>query len=132
MSTIKKSNIFIAWCKQWIQESGQVCWVQRLKSLWGGIRRFLKKTKWRHYSLQTLKSKTNCLYSSAKWKFHEILKIGRPTKKTLAGPKGTPQRNFPSTWTELKKRSSMRSQYKNHHKHNRNWKNFGLRYFVLK
>ena len=78
----------------------------------------LKKAKGRHYSLQALKPKTNYQHGS-KRKFQEISKNDRPTKRPMAGHKGTPQYNSPSTWVELKKQSSRKSQYKNH-KHGRN------------
>ena len=81
---------------------------------------FLKKAKGRHYSLQALKRKTNYTHVS-KRKFQETSKNDRPTKRLMAGHKGTPQYqyNSPSTWAELKKQSSRKSQYKNH-KHGRN------------
>ena len=80
----------------------------------------LKNSKRRHYSLQALNPKINYPHPSAKQKFHEIPKNGRPTKRPMAGHKGTPQYNSPSTWAELKKKSSGRSQCKNHHKDGRN------------
>ena len=86
----------------------------------GGIRRLLKKAKGRHYSLQALKPKTNYLYTSTKQKLHEFKKNDRPTKRPMAGHKGTPQFNFPRRWTKIKKQPSSRSQYKNHYKHGRN------------
>ena len=118
--TINKEKIPIVWRKQGVQGSGQVCWGYRLSSHWGGIRRLLKRSKGRHYSLQALNPKTNYQHPSAKQKFHEIPKNDRPTKKPMAGHKSTPQYNSPSTWAELKKQSSRISQYKNHHKHGRN------------
>ena len=80
----------------------------------------LKKAKGRHYSLQALKPKTNYPHAS-KRKFEEILKNDRPTKRPMAGHKGTPQYqyNSPSTLGELKKQSSRKNQYKNQ-KHGRN------------
>ena len=63
----------------------------------------LKNAKGRHYSLQALKPKTRHSNVSTKQKFHETLQNDRPTKKTMAGHKGTPQYNSPSTWAELKK-----------------------------
>ena len=69
-----------------------------------------KKSKRKHYSLQELNPKTNYPHPSAKRKFHEILKNDRPTKRPMAGHKGTPECNSSSTWTELKKQSCRRSQ----------------------
>ena len=57
----------------------------------------LKKAKRRHYTLQTLKPKTNHLHASTKRKFHEASENNRPTKRPMAGHKGTPQYNSPST-----------------------------------
>ena len=83
----------------------------------------LRKAKGRHYSLQALKPKTNYPHthaSSTKRKFQvEISKNDTPTKRPMAGHKGTPQYNSPSTWAELKKQQSRKSQYKNQ-KHGRN------------
>ena len=80
----------------------------------------LKRAKGRHYSLQALKPKTNYPYAS-KRKFQETSKNNRSNKRPIAGHKGTPQYqyNSPSTWAELKKQSSRKSQYKNQ-KHGRN------------
>ena len=78
----------------------------------------LKRAKGRHYSLQTLKPKTNYPHAS-KQKFHETSKNDRKTKRPMAGNEGTPQYNSPNTWAELKKQSSRKSQYKNH-KHDKN------------
>ena len=85
----------------------------------------LKMSKRRRYSLQALNPKINYPHPSAKQKFHEIPKNNRPTKRTMAGHKGTSQYNSPITWAELKKQSSRRSQSKNHHKHGRNVRRFG-------
>ena len=85
----------------------------------------LKKAKGRHYSLQALKPKTNYPHahaSSTKRKFQvETSKNDRPTKRPMAGHKGTPQAqyNSPSTWAELKKQSNRKNHYK-HQKHGRN------------
>ena len=62
----------------------------------------LKKAKGRH-SLQTLKPKTNLPHASTKQKFHETSKNYRPTKRLMAGHKGTSQYNSPGTWAKLKK-----------------------------
>ena len=97
-----------------------------------GLEDSLKKSKERHYSFQGLNPKTNYLHPSAKQKFHEIPKNDRLTKKLMAGHKGTPQYNFLSTWAELKKQFSRRSQCKNRHKHRRNLRNFGSRNLILK
>ena len=80
----------------------------------------LKKAKGRHYSLQALKPKPP-VHASTKRKFNEASKNDRPTKRPMAGHKGTPQSqyNSPSTWAELKKQSSRKSHYK-HQKHGRN------------
>ena len=80
----------------------------------------LKKAKGRHYSLQALKPKTNYPHAF-KGKFQETSKNGRPTKRPMAGHKGTSQYqyNSPSTWAELREQSSRKSQYKNQ-KHGRN------------
>ena len=80
----------------------------------------LKKSKRRHYNLQELNPKTSYPHPSAKQKFHEIPKNNRPTKRPMAGHKGTQQYNSPNTWAELKKQSSGRGQCKSHHKHERN------------
>ena len=79
----------------------------------------LKKTKGKQYSLEALKPKTNYPHASAKRKFHETSKNDRPTKRPMTGHKGTPQYNSSSTWVELKKQSSRKSQCKNH-KHGKN------------
>ena len=47
-----------------------------------------KKYKRRDHSLQALNPKTN--YSILQRKFHEIAKNDRPTKRPMAGHKGTP------------------------------------------
>ena len=70
----------------------------------------------RHSSLQARNPKTNYPHPSAKRKFHGIPKTDRPTKRPMAGHKGTTQYNSASTWEELKKQSSRRSQCKNYHK----------------
>ena len=59
----------------------------------------LKKVKGRHYSLQALKPKLP-VHVSTKQKFNEASKNNRPTKRPMAGHKGTPQSqyNSPSTW----------------------------------
>ena len=81
----------------------------------------LKKAKGRH-SLQSLKPKTNYPHahaSSTERKFQvETSKNDRQTKRPMAGHKGTPQYNSPSTRAELNKQS-RKSQYKNQ-KHGRN------------
>ena len=76
----------------------------------------LKNSKGRHYSLQATNPNENYPHPSAKQKFHEIPKNGRPTKRPIAGHKCTPQYNSTGTWAKLKKQSSRRSQYKNEHK----------------
>ena len=53
--------------------------------IWEELEDSLKKPKRRHYSLQALSPKTNYLHPSAKWKFHEIPKNDRPTKRPMAG-----------------------------------------------
>ena len=83
----------------------------------------LKMSKRRRYSLHALNPKTNYRHPSAKQKFHEIPKNNRPTKRTMAGHKGTylavqfpnymgrteetiqqekPIQKSPQTWQELK------------------------------
>ena len=79
----------------------------------------LKKAKRRHYSLQALKPKINYPHASTKQKFHETSKNDRPINVTMGGHKGTPQYISPITWTEAKKQSRRKSQYKNP-KHGRN------------
>ena len=68
----------------------------------------------RHYSLQALKPKTNYLHghtSSTKRKFQfDTSKNYRPTKRPMAGYKGTPQYNSPSTWAELNVHIPMETQ----------------------
>ena len=80
-------------------------------------------SKRRRYSLHALNPKTNYRHPSAKQKFHEIPKNNRPTKRTMAGHKGTylavqfpnymgrteetiqqekPIQKSPQTWQELK------------------------------
>ena len=86
----------------------------------GGLEDAFQKFEGRHYSLQALNLKTNYPNPSAKQKFHEIPKNDRPTKRRIAGHKGTPQYNSSNTRAELKKQSNRRSQCKNHHKHGRN------------
>ena len=51
-----RKKIPIAWCKQWIEGSKQVCWGHQISSLWGELEDSLKKGKGKHYSLQELKS----------------------------------------------------------------------------
>ena len=80
----------------------------------------LKKSKGRHYGLQALIPKTNYPHPSAKWKFHEIPQNDRATKDPWLATRATAQYNPPSTWAELEKQSSRRSQCKTHHKHERN------------
>ena len=77
----------------------------------------LKKVIRRHYSLQAIKPKPP-VHASTKVKFNEISKNDRPTKRPMAGHKGTPESQYNSqiTWAELKKQSSRKSQYK-HKKH---------------
>ena len=67
----------------------------------------------RYYSLQTLKPKTIYPNASTKQKSNETSKKDRPTKRPMAGHKGTQQYNSPSTWAELKKQSSRKIHYKN-------------------
>ena len=67
----------------------------------------------RYYSLQTLKPKTIYPNASTKQKSNETSKKDRPTKRPMAGRKGTQQYNSPSTWAELKKQSSRKIHYKN-------------------
>ena len=50
----------------------------------------LKKAKGRHYSLQALKPKPPA-HASTKPKFNETSKNDRPTKRPMAGHKGTPK-----------------------------------------
>ena len=69
---------------------------------------------------QELNPKTNYRHTSAERKLHKIQKNDRSTKIPMAGHKGTPQYNSPSTWAELKKQSSRRSQCKSRHNHGRN------------
>ena len=85
----------------------------------------LKNTKGRHYRLQAVKPMINYQHASAKQKFHKISKNDRPAKRPMVCRKGITQYNSPSTWVKLKKQPSTRSQYKNHRKYGRNWRNFG-------
>ena len=75
----------------------------------------LKNSKRRHYSLQALNPKINYPHPSAKQKFHEIPKNGRPTKRPMAGQfpnymgrteetiqQEKPMQTSPQTWEELK------------------------------
>ena len=81
----------------------------------------LKKAKEKHYSLQALKPKINYPHSSQMLNSYEFSNCDRPTKRPMAGHKGTPLHDSLSTWALLKKQPlSRRSQYKNHHKHGRN------------
>ena len=66
---------------------------------WEELEDSLKKAKGRHYSLQAHKPKP-LAHSSTKRKFNETSKNNRPTKRPMAGHKGTPQSqyNSPSTW----------------------------------
>ena len=109
--TTNKEKIPIVWCKQWMQGSGQVCWEHRPSSHWGGIRRLLKKVQKKPLWFTGSQSQDKLPDPSAKRKFHEILKNDRPTKRPMAGHKGTPECNSSSTWTELKKQSCRRSQW---------------------
>ena len=80
----------------------------------------LKMVIGRHYSLQAIKPKPPA-HASTMVKLNEISKNDRPTKRLMAGHKGTPESQYNSqiTWAELKKQSSRKSQYK-HKKHGRN------------
>ena len=80
----------------------------------------LKKVIGRHYSLQAIKPKPPA-HASTTVKLNEISKNDRPTKRLMAGHKGTPESQYNSqiTWVELKKQSSRKSQYK-HKKDGRN------------
>ena len=91
-----------------------------------------KKAKQRHYNLQALKPKPPA-HASTKRKFNETSKNDKPTKRPMTGHKGTPQSqyNSPSTWAELKKKSSKRSHCKPQ-KHRRNGRDRRSRNFVLK
>ena len=63
----------------------------------------LRKAKGRHYSLQALKIKTNyphnmhMLFQLSQNSRLKLQKNDRPTKRPMAGHKGTPNYNFPST-----------------------------------
>ena len=77
---------------------------------WEELEDSLKQAKGRRYSLQALKPKPPA-HASTKRKFHETSKNDRPTKRPMAGHKGTchshqspqSQYNCPNTWAELKK-----------------------------
>ena len=80
----------------------------------------LKKSRGRYCSLQALNPKTNYPHPSAKQKLYGIPKNDRPTKRSMACHKGTPEYNSPKYIGRTKKQFSRISQCKNHHKHGRN------------